>query len=50
MFLSLIALTALIVGGVGAGQAVEAFLERRRETIATLKAMGAEGGRSSSSI
>jgi len=24
--------------------AVEAFLERRRETIATLKAMGAEGG------
>ena len=43
MFLSLIALTALIVGGVGAGQAVEAFLERRRETIATLKAMGAEG-------
>jgi putative ABC transport system permease protein len=44
MFLSLIALTALIVGAVGAGQAVEAFLERRRETIATLKAMGAEGG------
>ena len=44
MFLSLIALTTLIVGGVGAGQAVEAFLERRRETIATLKAMGAEGG------
>jgi len=44
MFLTLIALTALIVGAVGAGQAVEAFLERRRETIATLKAMGAEGG------
>ncbi len=43
MFLTLIALTALIVGGVGAGQAVEAFLERRRETIATLKAMGAGG-------
>ena len=43
MFLTLIALTALIVGAVGAGQAVEAFLERRRETIATLKAMGAEG-------
>jgi putative ABC transport system permease protein len=43
MFLSLIALTALIVGAVGAGQAVEAFLVRRRETIATLKAMGAEG-------
>jgi putative ABC transport system permease protein len=44
MFLSLIALTALIVGAVGAGQSVEAFLERRRETIATLKAIGAEGG------
>ncbi len=28
MFLTLIALTALIVGAVGAGQAVEAFLER----------------------
>jgi putative ABC transport system permease protein len=44
MFLTLIALTALIVGAVGAGQAVEAFLERRSETIATLKAIGAEGG------
>ena len=43
MFLTLIGLTALIVAGVGAGQAVEAFLERRRATIATLKAMGAEG-------
>jgi putative ABC transport system permease protein len=43
MFLTLVGLTALIVAGVGAGQAVEAFLERRRATIATLKAMGAEG-------
>jgi len=43
MFLTLIALTALIVGGVGAGQAVDAFLTRRKETIATLKAMGASG-------
>ena len=43
MFLTLIALTALIVGGVGAGHAVEAFLDRRRDTIATLKAIGAEG-------
>ena len=43
MFLTLVGLTALIVAGVGAGQAVEAFLERRRVTIATLKAMGAEG-------
>ena len=44
MFLALVGLTALVVSGVGAGQAVEAFLERRRATIATLKAMGAEGG------
>jgi len=44
MFLTLVGLSALIVGGVGAGQAVEAFLERRRDTIATLKAMGATGG------
>ncbi len=44
MFLTLVGLTALIVAGVGAGQAVEAFLERKRATIATLKAMGAEGG------
>ena len=44
MFLTLVGLTALVVAGVGAGQAVEAFLERRRATIATLKALGAEGG------
>jgi putative ABC transport system permease protein len=44
MFLTLIGLTALVVAGVGAGQAVEAFLQRRRATIATLKALGAEGG------
>jgi putative ABC transport system permease protein len=44
MFLTLVGLTALVVAGVGAGQAVEAFLERRRATIATLKAMGMEGG------
>ena len=43
MFLTLVGLTALIVAGVGAGQAVGAFLERRRSTIATLKALGAEG-------
>jgi putative ABC transport system permease protein len=42
-FLVLVGLTALIVGGVGAGQAVGAFIERRRATIATLKALGAEG-------
>lgn len=44
MFLTLVGLTALAVGGVGAGQAVGAFLDRKRAEIATLKAMGAEGG------
>jgi putative ABC transport system permease protein len=44
MFLTLVGLTALAVGGVGAGQAVGAFLDRKRAEIATLKALGAEGG------
>jgi putative ABC transport system permease protein len=44
MFLTLVGLTALAVGGVGAGQAVGAFLDRKRSEIATLKALGAEGG------
>ncbi len=44
MFLTLAGLTALAVAGVGAGQAVRAFLERKREEIATFKALGAEGG------
>jgi putative ABC transport system permease protein len=43
-FLTLVGLTALVVGGVGAGQAINAFIERRRDCIATLKALGAEGG------
>ncbi|HEY5048330.1 MAG TPA: FtsX-like permease family protein, partial [Rhizomicrobium sp.] len=43
MFLTLVGLTALAVGGVGAGQAVGAFLDRKREEIATLKALGADG-------
>jgi putative ABC transport system permease protein len=44
MFLTLVALSALIVGGIGAGQAVEAFLDRRRDAIGTLKALGTTGG------
>ncbi len=44
MFLTLVGLTALAVGGVGAGQAVSAFLDRKRSEIATLKSLGAEGG------
>jgi putative ABC transport system permease protein len=44
MFLTLVGLTALAVGGVGAGQAVSAFLDRKRAEIATLKSLGAGGG------
>jgi len=43
LFLSLAGLTALAVGGVGAGQAVRAFLDRKQEDIATMKALGADG-------
>ncbi len=44
-FLTIVGLTALLVGGVGVGNAVKSHLDRRRETIATLKALGAGGGR-----
>ena len=42
-FLTLVGLTALIVGGVGVGNAVHAFVERKRPSIATLKSIGAPG-------
>jgi putative ABC transport system permease protein len=44
-FLTIVGLTALLVGGVGVGNAVKSHLDRRRETIATLKAIGASGRR-----
>ena len=44
MFLTLVGLVSLGVGGVGAGQAIIAFLERKRADIAILKAVGASGG------
>lgn len=40
-FMTLVGLTALLVGGVGVANGVTAFLETRRETIATLKCLGA---------
>ena len=42
--LALIGLTALLVGGVGVGNAVGNYLAGRMETIATLKCVGASGG------
>ncbi len=43
MFLTLAALTILAVGGVGAGQAISAFLDRKRAEIAIFKSLGADG-------
>ena len=42
-YLTLVGLTALIVGGVGVANAVKSHLDRRRDVIATLKALGATG-------
>ncbi|MCP5431708.1 MAG: ABC transporter permease [Alphaproteobacteria bacterium] len=44
VFLTFVGLTALVVGGVGVGNAVTGYLDGRRETIATLKTLGAPSG------
>ncbi len=41
LFLTLVGLSALLIGGVGVGNAVHAFLAQRTATIATLKCLGA---------
>jgi putative ABC transport system permease protein len=43
-FLTLVGLTALLVGGVGVANAVKGFVDRKRASIATLKSLGAPGG------
>jgi putative ABC transport system permease protein len=43
-FLTLVGLTALVVGGVGVANAVRAYLESKRGVIATFKSLGASGG------
>jgi putative ABC transport system permease protein len=43
-FLTLIGLTALLVGGVGVANAVATFIDRRRNVIATFKSLGATSG------
>ena len=40
-FLSLVALAALALGGIGAGSAIRAYLQRKTMSIATLRAIGA---------
>ncbi len=43
-FLTLLGLTALLVGGVGVANAVATFIDRRRRVIATFKSLGATSG------
>lgn len=42
-FLTLVGLTALVVGGVGVANAVRAYLDGKRAVIATFKSLGASG-------
>ncbi|WP_158873141.1 ABC transporter permease [Antarcticirhabdus aurantiaca] len=42
-FLTLVGLSALIVGGVGVANAVNAYLDKKRAVIATFKSLGAGG-------
>lgn len=42
-FLTLVGLTALVTGGVGVANAVRAFLDSKRDVIATFKCLGAPG-------
>ncbi len=43
-FLVLVGLAALAVGGLGVSAAVRSYLDEKRDTIATLKTLGAESG------
>ncbi len=43
-FLTLVGLTALLVGGVGVANAVRAYLQKKRATIASFRSLGASGG------
>ena len=42
-FLTLVGLAALLVGGVGVANAVKSHIDRRREVVASFKALGATG-------
>ena len=43
LFLTLVGLTSLIIGGVGVGNGVRSYLDTKRDVIATLKCLGASG-------
>jgi putative ABC transport system permease protein len=42
-YLTLVGLTALLIGGVGVANAIRGLLDRKRDVIATMKALGASG-------
>jgi putative ABC transport system permease protein len=44
LFLSLVGLTSLLVGGIGVANGVRAWLDARARTIATLRCLGASAG------
>lgn len=44
-FITIVGLTALLVGGVGVANGVTAFVDRKRESIAVMKSLGATGTR-----
>ncbi|MEM7197628.1 MAG: FtsX-like permease family protein, partial [Pseudomonadota bacterium] len=43
LFLTLVGLTALLIGGVGIGNAIRSYVQTRRTSIAILKSVGAQG-------
>jgi putative ABC transport system permease protein len=43
-YLTLVGLTALLVGGIGVANSAKHYLDRKRDVIATMKALGATGG------
>ncbi|HUI97660.1 MAG TPA: FtsX-like permease family protein [Xanthobacteraceae bacterium] len=44
-YIALVGLTALLIGGVGVANSTRAYLDRKRNVIATLKSLGATGAR-----
>ncbi len=44
LFMTLVGLTSLLVGGIGVANGVRAWLEARARTVATLRCLGASGG------
>jgi putative ABC transport system permease protein len=43
-YLTLVGLTALLVGGIGVANSTKHYLDRKRDVIATMKSLGATGG------